>query len=115
MRICAWQLVVVQVFLGNGHSICLLTEAELARHAVYLALFCELCLQEDAGLRLLRFQLVPRQVSEEQFWRRYFAAVGAIRREVLGAATAGGSGRCSDALHAEGAESAGVPDRQLLQ
>lgn len=44
--------------------------------------------QEDAALRQLRFQLVPRRVSEEQFWQRYFAAVAALRRAILGSAAA---------------------------
>ncbi len=39
--------------------------------------------QEDHRLRLLRFELVPRRVSEQQFWSRYFAAVNTIRRAVL--------------------------------
>jgi len=40
-------------------------------------------LQVDAGLRQLRFRIVPRYVSEERFWGRYFAACAAIRADVL--------------------------------
>ncbi len=39
--------------------------------------------QVDAGLRQLRFRIVPRHVNEERFWGRYFAACASIRAEVL--------------------------------
>jgi BSD domain len=52
--------------------------------------------QEDAALQGLRFRLVPRRVSEEQFWQRYFAAVASLRRKILGTGCShfggGGSG-----------------------
>mmetsp|Transcript_10501 Transcript_10501/g.38649 ORF Transcript_10501/g.38649 Transcript_10501/m.38649 type:complete len:792 (-) Transcript_10501:209-2584(-) len=37
----------------------------------------------DDDLRQLRFQLVPRELTEEQFWRRYFAAVRRVKRSIL--------------------------------
>jgi uncharacterized membrane protein YgcG len=40
--------------------------------------------QEDAALQELRFRLVPRRVSEEQFWQRYFAAAAELRHKALG-------------------------------
>jgi hypothetical protein len=39
-------------------------------------------LASDRALRELRFQLVPRRMSEETFWRRYFRLVEAARAEV---------------------------------
>ena len=47
--------------------------------------------QEDAALQELRFRLVPRRVSEEQFWQRYFAAAAELRHKALGS-----SGRYGD-------------------
>lgn len=38
--------------------------------------------QADEGLRQLRFRLVPKYCSEEQFWQRYFAAVANVKRQV---------------------------------
>mmetsp|Transcript_6412 Transcript_6412/g.16618 ORF Transcript_6412/g.16618 Transcript_6412/m.16618 type:complete len:971 (-) Transcript_6412:115-3027(-) len=40
-------------------------------------------LENDAKLRSLRFRLVPRTVSENAFWSRYFGECNRIRREVL--------------------------------
>jgi hypothetical protein len=45
-------------------------------------------LEEDPRLRLLRFELVPRRVTEQRFWRRYFAAIAGIRRAMLPPGTA---------------------------
>lgn len=39
-------------------------------------------LQADEGLRQLRFRLVPKYCSEEQFWNRYFAAVERVKQQV---------------------------------
>ena len=39
-------------------------------------------MQADEGLRQLRFRLVPKYCSEEQFWDRYFAAVERVRQQV---------------------------------
>lgn len=39
-------------------------------------------------MRHLRFRLVPKHISEEQFWRRYFGAVAQARAEVLRAEAA---------------------------
>ena len=39
-------------------------------------------LQADDGLRQLRFRLVPKYCSEEQFWDRYFAAVEKVKQHV---------------------------------
>lgn len=39
-------------------------------------------LQADDGLRQLRFRLVPKYCSEEQFWNRYFAAVERVKQQV---------------------------------
>ncbi len=38
--------------------------------------------QADDGLRQLRFRLVPKYCSEEQFWNRYFAAVERVKQQV---------------------------------
>ena len=38
--------------------------------------------QADEGLRQLRFRLVPKYCSEEQFWHRYFAAVAKVKQQV---------------------------------
>ena len=38
--------------------------------------------QADDGLRQLRFRLVPKYCSEEQFWDRYFAAVARVKQQV---------------------------------
>ena len=38
--------------------------------------------QADEGLRQLRFRLVPKYCSEEQFWQRYFAAVAKVKHQV---------------------------------
>lgn len=43
--------------------------------------------QEDAALQELRFRLVPRRVSEEQFWQRYFAAAAELRHRALGSSS----------------------------
>lgn len=45
--------------------------------------------QEDPALRQLRFQLVPRHVNEEQFWRRYFAAVAVVKCQLTSSGSAG--------------------------
>ncbi|XP_013094070.1 synapse-associated protein 1-like isoform X3 [Biomphalaria glabrata] len=37
-------------------------------------------LQEDPNLRKMRFDLVPKQVNEETFWRNYFYRVSLIRQ-----------------------------------
>ncbi|KAL0052724.1 hypothetical protein WJX82_006686 [Trebouxia sp. C0006] len=39
-------------------------------------------LEADEGLRQLRFRLVPKYCSEEQFWNRYFAAVERVKQQV---------------------------------
>eukprot|EP00191_Tetraselmis_sp_GSL018_P008835 CAMPEP_0177606224 /NCGR_PEP_ID=MMETSP0419_2-20121207/17181_1 /TAXON_ID=582737 /ORGANISM="Tetraselmis sp., Strain GSL018" /LENGTH=847 /DNA_ID=CAMNT_0019100547 /DNA_START=208 /DNA_END=2748 /DNA_ORIENTATION=- len=39
-------------------------------------------LENDPGLRALRFRLVPRELSEDAFWARYFAECERIRRAV---------------------------------
>ena len=39
-------------------------------------------MQADEGLRQLRFRLVPKYCSEEQFWNRYFAAVERVKQQV---------------------------------
>lgn len=38
--------------------------------------------QADDGLRQLRFRLVPKYCSEEQFWDRYFSAVEKVKQQV---------------------------------
>ncbi|KAK3704585.1 hypothetical protein RRG08_033625 [Elysia crispata] len=53
-------------------------------------------LQEDPNLRDMRFQLVPKQVSEETFWRNYFYRVSLIRQSSqLTSSLAQQSGRSS--------------------
>ncbi|GFS08726.1 synapse-associated protein 1 [Elysia marginata] len=53
-------------------------------------------LQEDSNLRDMRFQLVPKQVSEETFWRNYFYRVSLIRQSSqLTSSLAQQSGRSS--------------------
>ncbi|VDL66193.1 unnamed protein product [Nippostrongylus brasiliensis] len=37
----------------------------------------------DPNLRRVRFELVPKQVKEEQFWRNYFYRVSLVRRSVI--------------------------------
>jgi len=37
-------------------------------------------LEEDPNLRKMRFQLVPKQVKEERFWRNYFYRVSLIKQ-----------------------------------
>uniref|UniRef100_A0A914XF37 BSD domain-containing protein n=1 Tax=Plectus sambesii TaxID=2011161 RepID=A0A914XF37_9BILA len=37
-------------------------------------------LEEDPNLRKMRFQLVPKQVAEERFWRNYFYRVSLIKQ-----------------------------------
>ncbi|XP_076467008.1 uncharacterized protein LOC143298156 [Babylonia areolata] len=39
-------------------------------------------LREDANLRLMRYQLVPKRTSEETFWRNYFYHVSLVKRSV---------------------------------
>jgi hypothetical protein len=46
-------------------------------------------LQEDDRLRDMRFQLVPKQVTEEHFWRNYFYRVSLIRQSSELSAMAG--------------------------
>eukprot|EP00897_Mesotaenium_endlicherianum_P002316 jgi/Mesen1/2111/ME000151S01377 len=40
-------------------------------------------LEADEELRRLRFQLVPKVMREQEFWRRYFIAVKRIKQEIL--------------------------------
>ncbi|VDP17075.1 unnamed protein product [Heligmosomoides polygyrus] len=40
----------------------------------------------DPNLRRVRFELVPKQLSEEKFWRNYFYRISLIRRSLAGAA-----------------------------
>lgn len=40
-------------------------------------------LAHDPLLRQLRFRLVPKHLTEDRFWQRYFAAVARIKREVM--------------------------------
>ena len=49
-------------------------------------------LQEDDRLREMRFQLVPKQVTEEHFWRNYFYRVSLIRQSSELSAMAGEPG-----------------------
>ena len=53
---------------------------------------CVCWLQEDLQLRQLRFRLVPKLISEEQFWRRYFGHVARVKREVLACEISGETG-----------------------
>jgi len=41
-------------------------------------------LQEDPNLRIMRFQLVPKQINEERFWRNYFYRVALIKQSISG-------------------------------
>ncbi|VDP19480.1 unnamed protein product, partial [Onchocerca flexuosa] len=41
-------------------------------------------LEEDPNLRKIRFQLVPKKLSEERFWRNYFYRVSLVRQAALG-------------------------------
>ncbi|KAK9811411.1 hypothetical protein WJX72_003484 [[Myrmecia] bisecta] len=45
-------------------------------------------LEVDAELRQLRFRLVPKHITEEQFWGRYFAAVARIKQQIMATETA---------------------------
>lgn len=51
-------------------------------------------LQEDKNLNKMRFQLVPKKISEERFWRNYFYRVSLIKQstQLTSLAAAGGSG-----------------------
>lgn len=40
-------------------------------------------LAHDPLLRQLRFRLVPKYLTEDRFWQRYFAAVARIKRDVV--------------------------------
>uniref|UniRef100_A0A915A0H5 Ras-related protein Rab-8B n=1 Tax=Parascaris univalens TaxID=6257 RepID=A0A915A0H5_PARUN len=41
-------------------------------------------LDEDPNLRKIRYQLVPKQLTEERFWRNYFYRISLIRQSILG-------------------------------
>uniref|UniRef100_A0A8R1DMA9 BSD domain-containing protein n=1 Tax=Caenorhabditis japonica TaxID=281687 RepID=A0A8R1DMA9_CAEJA len=43
----------------------------------------EKLLKEDANLANVRFQLVPKQVKEDQFWQNYFYRIGLIRQSMI--------------------------------
>lgn len=51
-------------------------------------------LKEDRNLSKMRFQLVPKKISEERFWRNYFYRVSLIKQstQLTSLAAAGGSG-----------------------
>lgn len=51
-------------------------------HCKLLCIHSSGYLQADEGLRQLRFRLVPKYCSEEQFWNRYFAAVERVKQQV---------------------------------
>ena len=40
--------------------------------------------QEDSRLDALRYRLVPSKLAEPVFWRRYFALVAQVRKDILG-------------------------------
>ncbi|VDM97010.1 unnamed protein product [Thelazia callipaeda] len=40
-------------------------------------------LEEDPNLRKIRFQLVPKKLSEERFWRNYFYRISLVRQSAL--------------------------------
>ncbi|CAD6197850.1 unnamed protein product [Caenorhabditis auriculariae] len=44
-------------------------------------------IKEDPNLAKVRFQLVPKQVKEDNFWRNYFYRVGLIRQSALARAS----------------------------
>ena len=44
--------------------------------------YAEVALREDAGLGKARYRLVPRRVSEHQFWKNYMYRVAAIREQM---------------------------------
>uniref|UniRef100_A0A9J2P4B1 BSD domain-containing protein n=1 Tax=Ascaris lumbricoides TaxID=6252 RepID=A0A9J2P4B1_ASCLU len=41
-------------------------------------------LDEDPNLRKIRYQLVPKHLTEERFWRNYFYRISLIRQSILG-------------------------------
>ncbi|MFH4980964.1 hypothetical protein AB6A40_007673 [Gnathostoma spinigerum] len=43
-----------------------------------------LLLKEDPNLRKIRYQLVPKRITEEKFWNNYFYRVSLIRQSILG-------------------------------
>ncbi|ULU10855.1 hypothetical protein L3Y34_014828 [Caenorhabditis briggsae] len=55
-----------------------------------------LLLREDPNLANVRFQLVPKQVKENQFWQNYFYRIGLIRQSMLNQ----GTGRISPVVAA---------------
>jgi len=44
----------------------------------------ETMLDEDPNLRKMRYQLVPKQLTEFRFWRNYFYRVALIKQSVMG-------------------------------
>ena len=44
--------------------------------------YCEVALREDAGLGRARYRLVPRRVSEHQFWKNYMWRVHSVREQM---------------------------------
>ena len=44
--------------------------------------YCEVALREDAGLGRARYRLVPRRVSEHQFWKNYMWRVATVREQM---------------------------------
>lgn len=53
-------------------------------------------LQEDKNLNKMRFQLVPKKIKEDRFWRNYFYRVSLIKQstQLTSLAATGGNGPC---------------------
>eukprot|EP00929_Paragymnodinium_shiwhaense_P012207 TRINITY_DN11897_c0_g1_i1.p2 TRINITY_DN11897_c0_g1~~TRINITY_DN11897_c0_g1_i1.p2 ORF type:complete len:191 (+),score=25.50 TRINITY_DN11897_c0_g1_i1:152-724(+) len=75
-------------------------------------------LEKEPSLRQVRFKLVPRKISEEVFWARYFGAVFAIlEEEILDAAPLAGAKARVDVASGIGSAVAagdGTEDWQIL-
>lgn len=64
------------VFLNDDGSTD--ADADAAQHPAAAA-----ALAHDPNLRQLRFRLVPKHLTEDQFWQRYFAEVSRIKHDVV--------------------------------
>lgn len=72
-------------------------------------------LQEDKNLSKMRFQLVPKKISEERFWRNYFYRVSLIKQstQLTSLAATGGGG--SNGSDRQGATSETKSDAETSQ
>lgn len=80
-------------------------EAATFSSAMVPASWAEALLEQQPGLKLTRFRLVPGKVSEDDFWDRYFAAIfrrleaELSRSEVTKGSAASTEAKYVDAMH----------------